>query len=75
MKPPIVKKDVTQPAVLNGSSVRPKLTEVPHFMEAAWSTVFLPTMYNGLGHSTKAFADFSKGQQVEAKLQELIDLV
>lgn len=51
------------------------MTEVPRFMEAAWSTTFLPTLYDSLGRSTQPFADFAKGQKVEAKLQEAIDFV
>ena len=75
MKPKSVKKMATQPAMLNDSSVRPKVTEVPCFMEAAWSTVFLPMLYDSLGCSMQPFADFAKGQKVEGKLQEAIDFV
>ena len=44
-------------------------------MEAAWSTAFLLTLYDGLGRSTQPFSDFAKGQKVEAKLQKAIDFV
>ena len=71
----VPKKEATQPTASSDSNARPKVTEVPVFMRAAWSTVLLPTLYDSLGRSTQPFADFSKGQKVVAKLQEAIDLV
>ena len=61
--------------VSRDSSARAKVTEVPHSMQAAWSTAFLPTLYNSLGHLSQPFADFAKGLTVVGKLQEAIDLI
>lgn len=61
--------------VLRDSSARVKVTKLPHFMQAAWSTAFLPTLYDSLGHSSQPFADFTKGPKVVSKLQEAIDLI
>lgn len=70
-----VKKEVTPlPMPVGTFSSREKMTEVPRFMEAMWSSSFLPTIYDSLGRSTKPFADFSKGAVVVSKLQEAINL-
>ena len=45
---PVPKKEAVQPTVLRDSSARAKVTELPHFMQAAWSTAFLPTLYDSL---------------------------
>lgn len=75
-KPPSIKREETPLAAPVGvSRSREKMTEVPRFMEAAWSSAFLPTIYDSLGRSKRPFADFSKGLLVVSKLQEAIDLV
>ena len=69
MKQPSVKKEVTPlPMPVGISSSREKMTEVPQFMETMWSSSFLPTIYDSLGHLTKPFAGFSKGIIVVSKL-------
>lgn len=60
---------------VNSSDGRSKMIEVPRFMLAAWSSSFLPTIYDSLGRSKKPFAHFSKGPDIVTKLQEAIDLV
>ena len=72
---PVPKKEAVQLTVSRDSSARVKVTELPHFMQAAWDTAFLPTLYDSLGCSSQPFADFAKGPKVVGKLQEAIDLV
>ena len=72
---PVSKKEAVQPTVSRDSSARAKVTKVPHFMQAAWSTASLPTLYDSLGRSSQPFADFAKGLKVISKLQEAIDLI
>ena len=72
---PVPKKEAVQPMVSRDSSARAKVTEVPHFMQATWSTTFLPTLYDSLGCLSQPFADFAKGLKVVSKLQEAIDLI
>ena len=72
---PVPKKEAVQPTVLRDSSARAKVTKLPHFMQAAWSTTFLPTLYDSLGCLSQPFADFAKGLKVVGKLQEAIDLI
>ena len=64
----VPKKEATQPTASSNSNARLKVTEVPVFMQATWSTALLPTLYDSLGCSTQPFANFSKGQKVVGKL-------
>ena len=75
-KQSFIKKEVTPlPMPVGTSSSRGKMTEVPQFMETMWSSSFLPTIYDSLGHLTKPFTDFFKGIVIVSKLQEAINLV
>ena len=57
-------------AVSTGSpDSRSKMVDIPRFMIAAWSTSFLPMLYDSLGRSKKPFVHFSKGLDIVSKLQ------
>ena len=63
-------------AVSTGSpDSRSKMVDIPRFMIAAWSTSFLPMLYDSLGRSKKPFVHFLKGLDIVGKLQEAIGLV
>jgi hypothetical protein len=48
---------------------------IPEFARAAWTTSFLPALYNNLYLSERPFKDFLKGQEVVQRIQTLVDVV
>ena len=78
-EPTIVQKKVIK---AEGSSpgkssddVSDELDQLPPFARAAYTSVFLPTLYNRLGASKKPFTEFSKGDEMVAAVQEVVDRV
>ena len=64
------------PAPIGGSTVnQSRVTEIPAFMGATWTNMFLPTLYDIFGCLGHPFAHFSKGLEVVQNIQEVIDLV
>ncbi|KAF7977690.1 hypothetical protein HWV62_2940 [Athelia sp. TMB] len=51
------------------------LDQLPHFARAAYTSVFLPTLYHRLGCSEKPFTEFSKGDEMVAAIQQVVDCV
>lgn len=51
------------------------LTQLPPFARAAYASVFLPTLYHRLGCSETPFKEFSKGDDMVAVVQEVVDCV
>ena len=52
-----------------------EVDQLPHFARAAYTSVFLPTLYHRLGCSPKPFTEFSKGDGMVAAVQEVVDCV
>jgi hypothetical protein len=49
--------------------------QLPDFMVSAWTTTFLPTIYQSLGCSEKPFSHYCKGPEIIGKLQVAVDMV
>ena len=49
--------------------------DVPRFVQADWSTRFLPMLYHTLFSAEKPFHDFSKGTGLINIVQQVLDIV
>jgi hypothetical protein len=52
-----------------------EIDRIPDFAREAWTTDFLPMIYNKLFLSRKPFEDFRKGHQVIQYIQDTVDIV
>ncbi|EDR13186.1 uncharacterized protein LACBIDRAFT_322667 [Laccaria bicolor S238N-H82] len=61
----------SSPMVISSDSFK----ELPHFVQAEWTTCFLPTLYHCLFASEDPFSLFSKGPNLVNTIQKVLNLI